>query len=312
MLSRAEFIRQSLGVHLFEARIMKEHAYFMAAGFTPANPNLILRANELKAQFSQLLSDTVDLSKGVVDPTVLSSGEVVTPYTLDAETTSQKYTGMPINTAITKAELRLTGGGTDTFTAAMENRVSALNDRAIRLLASIIQFKTLASEGVQSCRVFSHNYPSMIAHLIEEARHYLETVQKLQNKQETGTERQSGDLQVFWNHIMGDHAYFIRGLLDPSEKELIATANSFGMRFDALEEQTRQAVTAGENLQRITAENFRATREIQAFKMQAVQGILACRIKTIALPLLADHVLREASHYLRLLNKFTRFTAFLG
>ena len=33
-----------------------------------------------------------------------------------------------------------------------------------------------------------------------------------------------------------------------------------------------------------------------------IDGIDACRIRSIILPLLADHVLREANHYIRLLE----------
>lgn len=40
MLSTKEFIRQSLELNLFFIRIMKEHAFFLEAGFTPKNTNL--------------------------------------------------------------------------------------------------------------------------------------------------------------------------------------------------------------------------------------------------------------------------------
>ena len=45
-----------------------------------------------------------------------------------------------------------------------------------------------------------------------------------------------------------------------------------------------------------------ATEEIRSFKTKATEGLLACRIKSIIPPLLADHVLREANHYLRLMK----------
>lgn len=35
MLCSADFVRQSLELHLFFARIMKEHSFFIEAGFTP-------------------------------------------------------------------------------------------------------------------------------------------------------------------------------------------------------------------------------------------------------------------------------------
>ena len=40
----------------------------------------------------------------------------------------------------------------------------------------------------------------------------------------------------------------------------------------------------------------------QPSKRASVDGIASCKIRSIILPLLADHVFREANHYLRLLE----------
>lgn len=42
--------------------------------------------------------------------------------------------------------------------------------------------------------------------------------------------------------------------------------------------------------------------KLRDFKEEATKGILGCKIKSVILPLLADHVVREANHYIRLLN----------
>ncbi len=39
------------------------------------------------------------------------------------------------------------------------------------------------------------------------------------------------------------------------------------------------------------------------FKEAGTNGIIRCEISSIILPLLADHVLREANHYLRILQE---------
>lgn len=44
------------------------------------------------------------------------------------------------------------------------------------------------------------------------------------------------------------------------------------------------------------------TQKFRDFKRAGVQGIETCKIQSIILPLLADHVLREANHYLRMLE----------
>ncbi|MDZ4941459.1 DUF2935 domain-containing protein, partial [Clostridium perfringens] len=40
MLSRRRYVSLSLELHLFFARIMKEHSLFLEAGFTPKNTKL--------------------------------------------------------------------------------------------------------------------------------------------------------------------------------------------------------------------------------------------------------------------------------
>lgn len=42
------------------------------------------------------------------------------------------------------------------------------------------------------------------------------------------------ETEAFWNQIMMEHAWFIRGLLDPSEAELIKTADDFSKKYAQL------------------------------------------------------------------------------
>lgn len=94
MLSTGNFIRQSLELHLFFARIMKEHSFFLEIGFTPKNSNYIEEADAFRMGFDNLLYDAITVSEGVVSGDVLQSGEVVTPFTLEAEKASAYFTGV--------------------------------------------------------------------------------------------------------------------------------------------------------------------------------------------------------------------------
>lgn len=51
MLSNAEFVRQSLGLHLFFARIMKEHSLFLELGFTPRDTEFAQEADAFRKEF---------------------------------------------------------------------------------------------------------------------------------------------------------------------------------------------------------------------------------------------------------------------
>ena len=69
---------------------------------------------------------------------------------------------------------------------------------------------------------------------------------------------------------------------------------------ELLEQARRQDMRASNELTRRTIEK---AEEIRDFKAAGTKGITECQIRSIILPLLADHVLREANHYLRLLEK---------
>lgn len=304
MLSSAEFIKQSLEIHLFFGRIMKEHSFFLEAGFTPKDVGFTNQADAFRMAFDGLLAETVLLSNGVVSPDVLQSGEVITQYTLNAEMQSAYYTGVAIQTNITQAEAGLAGGGVLIAKPVLEQRIYLLNQKAINLIAAIIQFKTNILSNVLSCQMFTVNYPLLIDHILREAKLYLRMVQRLQNREEVNAQREAYEQEMFWNRIMAEHSKFIRGLLDPTEDELIKTANNFGNEFDQLTLEAKQAMDKTLPITKVTDDSLKATQKIREFKTQGTQGLLECKIKSIIIPLLGDHTLREANHYLRLLKTF--------
>ena len=106
------------------------------------------------------------------------------------------------------------------------------------------------------------------------------------------------ETETFWNRIMMEHALFIRGLLDPTEEELIKTSDTLAKDFEALLGRARER-----NGEAIRDDSLAAAKRIKEFKTAGVDGIESCKIKSLILPLLADHVLREANHYIRLLGE---------
>ncbi|MFX0547731.1 DUF2935 domain-containing protein [Hathewaya histolytica] len=304
MLSGTEFIRQSLELHLFFARIMKEHSFFLQIGFMQKDSRLRREADEFRMDFDRLLADVVDLSNGVVSKNVLRSCEIVTPFTAKVEKASACLTGVDIPIGLTRTEEKLVGGSSNICDRKLEERVCRLNERAIKLVSGLIDFKTKLLSDVLYCRVFTANYPLLIDHILREAKLYRSMIQKLQSNEKVNLEREAAEQEVFWNRIMAEHSKFIRGLLDPTEEELINIANNFGNEFDELTEEAKEALDMTIPISEVTEESLDATREIRQFKTQATEGLINCQIRSIIIPLLGDHTLREANHYLRLLKIF--------
>ncbi|MFX4261839.1 DUF2935 domain-containing protein [Pelotomaculum propionicicum] len=306
MLSNEDFLRQSLDLNLFFLRIMKEHSFFLEGGFTPANADLARQADDFKKQYEAMLKEAVSLADRCVSPDVVSSGEIVTEFTLNAEKATQFFTGIPIDTSITAAELSLVKGVQMLNLQTLARRVADLNQRAIETTRALISFKTLVLDGVLTCRMFTFNYPLLIDHIRREAILFVELLTRLQNRVVIDMTRFALEQESFWNRIMAEHAKFIRGLLDPTEEALFVTAHNFGREFDKLTAEALAAHTQINLLPLVTQESLRETVGIRDFKRQGTEGILACKIRSIILPLLGDHVLREANHYLRLLKIFSK------
>lgn len=274
---------------------------FLEAGFTNKNYNLAMEADHYKKQFEDLLSYTVSASNGIIRPDILYSEELVTTLTSVAEQKTEEFTGIEINKNITTRELNLQSGVNPQVGQDLVNYVAQLNSDAIRLLDGLINFKERVLDGVLSCTIFTSNYPLLLEHIIHEANLYRSYVVDLENKIDIES-KNAKEIELFWDHIMMEHALFMRGLLDPSEGELINTSNDFAIKFNELIEKTNEMTDS--NIKNITEETLNETVEFKDFKEAGASGIEQCKIKSIILPLLADHVLREANHYIRILESY--------
>ncbi len=278
MISQKEFITMSLDLNLFFLRIMKEHSFFLEIGFTPRDKNMSEQAGVFRQSFEQLLSEATALANRNVSANTLNSRQVTTQYTLEAERLTSFYTGMP---------------GT-----RMEEAVENLDRRAYQLTRELAMFKEQLLGSVRSCKMFTMNYPLLIEHILREARHFMNMLAKLLRRESINSPEDILNQELFWNRQMAEHAKFIAGLLDPSEEALMETARMFGREFDVLTAEAEQATMQMMDIAGIIAGTRQETERLRDFKAAGTKGILECKIQSIIIPLLGDHVLREANHYL--------------
>lgn len=292
------YVNLSLETHLFFGRIMKEHALFLEAGFPCVNENWIQRADNFREQFEDLLREVVEFSNGRINEPILNSNELVTEFTMPAERRTEALSGVSIDSRITQQTQNLRAGFSPRESREVMQAVHRFNQKAIRLLDGFIAFKESILEAVRSGRVFNANYPLLIEHILREARLYRATVGELMSNRRPSY-KNLRMAEEFWNQIMMEHALFIRGLLDPTEEELIDKADKFAEEYKILLERARQQEDMALGLTEATLKETMAYRD---FKAAGTEGILNREIASIILPLLADHVLREANHYIRLLE----------
>lgn len=294
-----EYVRLSLEFHLFFGRIMKEHAFFLITGFPASEKKLRQQAEWFYKEFEDALRCAVKLSSNRAAKAVLQSGEIVTEFTLRAEQQTERLAGVAIDTELTRTEQDFCPGSLPGPDRADIQEVRRLNRRILKLLNGLIEFKEQLLRKVRDCELYTANYPLLIEHILREAKLYRSIMMELERKGRIPAGHLR-EMESFWNQIMMEHALFIRGLLDPTECGLIDAADGFAKDYcRLLEEAKKQDMRTMDSSCR---KAFMLTEKYQKFKTEGTKGILDCQVRSIILPLLADHVLREANHYLRILE----------
>lgn len=293
-MNQNEYIRLSLELHLFFDRIMKEHSLFLETAFMENNRNLKGVANNFQKKFSEILEEVIYLADGRISNDLLKSNEIITAKTLEAESKTSSLSGVLINTDLTIREMELKSGNIIASWKLITN-ISNINKKTLPLIKNLISFKNDILNNVLSCKMYTTNYPLLITHIMNEAKTYYNLLNKVENR-DTFTENYIYEQELFWDNIMKEHAEFIRGLLDPSEKELILTANKYANEYESI------IKNYSNDKSYLNSASLNETINFRNFKIAGEEGILNCKIKSIIIPLLADHVVREANHFIRILK----------
>ena len=291
-MNNREYARMSLEIHLFFDRIMKEHSLFLELAFLDKNNNLKLVAKNFQESFDSILKRIIVLANGNINQEFLNSMEMITKDTLLAEKKTSNLTGSFIDLEITNLESRLRSGMLkDDFN--LINNIRLINRETLELIPRLIDFKKDILEQVLTCKMYTTNYPLLLEHIVDEAKMYYTLLSKIEKK-EIFTRNELYQQELFWNDIMEEHAKFIRGLLDPSEENLIKIANKYAIEYEQ--------ILKNNTISNLTNISLDETIRFRDFKIAALEGILGCKIKSIISPLLSDHVLREANHFIRILK----------
>lgn len=294
MISTEMYVQWSLQYHLFWLRILKEHAIFIEATMPPPGRSLALAADAYKQNYDQFLITAVSLSNGVLPLEVLQSGQFYTQFTEEAERLAEQYTGIKINTDITISEYDIEPLTVPLHvTSNMEQEISLLNQNILSMTDSFVQFQSNLLNNRSSCGLFTMMYTGDILHVLLEAKRYQMILSALENKDEGAIE----NYKTFWTHNMADHAKVMRGQFDPTETAYFNRANMFSNLFDTLSQEEMDSATYPSD-----AALLKDTSDIRDFKADTTDAIIRCKVQSIMLSLYTDHLLREANHFIYLMQ----------
>lgn len=191
------------------------------------------------------------------------------------------------------------------------NLIRKFNEDVHTVVSYIWAFKRKVLGLILTCQLpGANNFPLLVDHVSREANYFRNRLSELNSGRLEPLPDAIIDENVFFLKIMGDHAKFISHLLDPSERQLVEQANNFSQEFDQLLFQAKDLESMRPQSQTLPLldqfldQNKVSVKSLRDFKKTAKDLIEACRIKSIIHPLLADHVFREAEHFLVIIDSF--------
>lgn len=187
--------------------------------------------------------------------------------------------------------------------------VRKLNEDSIQLVLGIRNFKRNLLIMIINCQVMGFNFPLLVDHTAREAEYFMRTLKKFNDGILDPIQDAIIKENVFWLKIMMEHSRFIASLLDQSERNLVRAALKFGDDFEVLLNQARDVESmllkkkpTYPIIGKLNKDSENAAQEIRAFKQAGLDFIKNCQIKNVIDPLLADHVVREADHFLQMVH----------
>lgn len=183
--------------------------------------------------------------------------------------------------------------------------VRKLNEESIQLVYAFRNYKRNLLILIINCKVKGFNFPLLVDHIAREAEYFMRSLQKFNEGKMDPIQDAIISENVFWLRIMMEHSRFIASLLDQSERNLVHTASKFGDDFETLLNQARDVESMIYKKEptypiigKMNKDSENATVELRNFKKAGLELIKTCQIKSVINPLLADHVTREAEHFL--------------
>lgn len=187
--------------------------------------------------------------------------------------------------------------------------VRKLNEDSIQLVLGLRNFKRNLLILIVNCKVMGFNFPLLVDHIAREAEYFMRTLKKFNEGILDPIQDAIIKENVFWLKIMMEHSRFIASLLDQSERNLVRTALKFGDDFEVLLNQARDVESMLYKkkptypiIAKLNKDSENATHELRNFKQAGLDLIKSCQIKNVVDPLLADHVVREADHFLQMVH----------
>lgn len=296
MLTNQEFFLQSLVSNLYYLWTLREYSARIQVSFPPIYQEYINRSNELAIRAEKLSKRIAEYAYLGLPKNVIESGIVLTPYTLELELLTEKLFGIDIDTSITEKEKKITIGLVNPTLEQVKD-MENINQEARILVNDFIDFANELYEKQENQEIFVFYYNSINLYLIEEAKLYVSSLERLKEKA-TVNPSYVIDAQYLGTLGMQAIATFIRGEIDPIHKDIFDEANNFVIEYRNMLNEYENMIMTPENQKNMTLNSLELAERLKAFVEKCIKKLLNKEIYFISAPITKDNELTAINFFI--------------
>lgn len=296
MLSNKDFFIQSLISNLYYLWTLREYSARIQVSFPPIYQEYILKSNELAKRAELLNKKAATYVNNSLPENVIESEFVVTPYTLELELLTEKLFGIKIDTTVTEKEKNIQPGNINP-TEEQIKEMNNINNEAMILAKDFIEYATNLHEKIENQDVFAFYYNSINLYLIEEAKTYLSSLERLKEKA-TINPSYVIDYQYQSTLRMQAIATFIRGEIDPINKDIFDEANDFVIEYRNILKEFEDMVMNPTNQKNMTINSLELVERFKNFVEKCIEKLLKKEIYFISAPITKDNQLTTINFFI--------------
>jgi hypothetical protein len=281
-MTREQYIKGTMELNVFFARIFKEHCVTIAAGQKNGDMRVLQSIDRYKVHFEMLLSYALENGLNLIAPELINLNCFITPYTYNCEQSTQAACGISINHRISGLEMEKLNKPDPIAAGRLPytyERALRLNSDGEEIARGLKELLINILKEVKSGRMYSSVYASVYECYILELNRYQKAIEMLRSDQKF-SRSDEGAVK-----IMQSNAEHIRGTLDPVEMDDIHKANFFAGQFaECIDEQKFVEIN----------------EQFGQFVEDLIEKMLAKKLLTVMLPLTLDNILRQANRNIAL------------
>lgn len=296
MLDNESFIVQSINSNLYYLRTIREFCISLQLAFLDNNKKFISKAKELGEKCEELGLKVLSDSNNRISKEANDNQIFYTDYTLDVEKLTEKLFPIEINTIITENEIKLNSGVVDKVDEKIVNEFNLINNEAENLVQEFIEFCKSIIKQLENNNLFTYLYKSLIEAFLIETNLYKLNLERLREKSFISPTFVA-NYEYLFNSLFQKCSSFIRGLVDPDNKDVFVKANSFYYEMGLLVDEYKSSSMSPETQFKLTDKSIEVLGRFSSFLKEILKGILDKKMYFITSPIIFDNMLTSVNYF---------------